>query len=208
MNTSVKPSVAISATYCLMRLASGSVRMRRKSSRVSAFSSTRIGRRPCSSGRRSDGFATWNAPEAMNSTWSVFTGPYLVDTRGALDQRQEIALHAFARDLRARTRPSPREQILSISSRNTMPLFSTARMASLVICSLSISLSLSSAIRRSWLSCTVTRRGFVTRAAHRLAQHLAEVDGADCAARHAAAMSNIGKPLSAVRTRGSRFPCR
>ena len=62
-----------------MRLASGSVRMRRKSSRVSACSSTRIGRRPCSSGNRSDGLATWNAPEAMNSTWSVFTGPCLVE---------------------------------------------------------------------------------------------------------------------------------
>ena len=29
-------------------------------------SSTRIGKRPCSSGIRSDGFETWNAPAAMN----------------------------------------------------------------------------------------------------------------------------------------------
>src|SRR6516162_2909268 len=55
-----------SATYCLISEASGSVRMRRMSSRVSACSSTRIGRRPCSSGSRSDGFAIWKAPEAMN----------------------------------------------------------------------------------------------------------------------------------------------
>ena len=61
-------------------VASGSVRMRLKSSRVSAFSSTRIGSRPCSSGSRSDGFATWNAPDAMNRMWSVFTAPCLVET--------------------------------------------------------------------------------------------------------------------------------
>ena len=48
------PSVCISATYCLMRQAFGSVRMRRKSSRVSARNSTRIGSRRCSSGSRSD----------------------------------------------------------------------------------------------------------------------------------------------------------
>ena len=56
VNSSVTPSVAISATYCLISEASVSVRMRRKSSRVSAESSTRIGKRPCSSGKRSEGF--------------------------------------------------------------------------------------------------------------------------------------------------------
>ncbi len=54
--------------------------MRRKSSRVSGFSSTRIGSRPCSSGSRSEGLARWKAPEAMNRMWSVFTGPCLVAT--------------------------------------------------------------------------------------------------------------------------------
>ena len=100
-NSSVTPSVPISATYCLISDASGSVRMRRKSSRVSGLSSTRIGRRPCSSGRRSDGFAVWNAPEAMNRMWSVFTEPCLVGDGGAFDQRQQIALHAFARHVAA-----------------------------------------------------------------------------------------------------------
>ena len=75
-----RPRSAISAWCWRIRLASGSVRMRRRSSRVSAFSSTRIGRRPCSSGSRSEGLATWKAPEAMNRMWSVFTGPYLVET--------------------------------------------------------------------------------------------------------------------------------
>jgi len=43
-----------------------SVRMRRKSSSLSEASSTRIGRRPCNSGSKSEGLATWKAPEAMN----------------------------------------------------------------------------------------------------------------------------------------------
>jgi hypothetical protein len=56
-NSSLTPSVCISAIYCLISEASGSVRMRRKSSRVSACNSTRIGSRPCSSGSRSEGLA-------------------------------------------------------------------------------------------------------------------------------------------------------
>ena len=69
--------------------------------RQRACSSTRIGSRPCSSGSRSDGLETWNAPEAMNRMWSVFTAPCLVDDRGALDQRQQVALHALARHVGA-----------------------------------------------------------------------------------------------------------
>ena len=37
-----------------------------KSSSVSDFSSTRMGKRPCSSGIMSLGLETWNAPAAMN----------------------------------------------------------------------------------------------------------------------------------------------
>ena len=101
VKVSVTPSVAISAWFWRIRLASGSVRMRRKSSRVSAFSSTRIGRRPCSSGSRSEGLATWKAPEAMNSTWSVFTGPYLVETVVPSISGKQVALHALAGDVGA-----------------------------------------------------------------------------------------------------------
>src|SRR5438034_949972 len=54
--------------------------MRTKSSRVKGSSSTRIGKRPWSSGMRSEGFATWKAPAAMKRTWSVRTVPYLVVT--------------------------------------------------------------------------------------------------------------------------------
>ena len=49
-----------------VREALGSRRIRAKSSRVRSCSSTRIGNRPCSSGIRSAGFDTWNAPAAMN----------------------------------------------------------------------------------------------------------------------------------------------
>ena len=65
-NSTRTPSVASRAAYWRQSDASGSVRMRTKSSTLSASSSTRIGSRPCSSGIRSDGFDMWNAPEAMN----------------------------------------------------------------------------------------------------------------------------------------------
>ncbi len=67
----------------------------------SGRSSTRIGRRPCSSGSRSDGFDTWNAPDAMNRMWSGLHRPVLGGDRRALDQRQQVALHALARDAAA-----------------------------------------------------------------------------------------------------------
>ena len=66
VNVSVTPSVDSSAVYCRTSAFFGSVRIRTKSSRQSGSSSTRIGKRPCSSGMRSDGFDTWNAPAAMN----------------------------------------------------------------------------------------------------------------------------------------------
>ena len=69
------PSVASSAAYCLMSAFSGSVRIRTKSSSPSGCSSTRIGKRPCSSGIRSEGLETWKAPAAMKRTWSVRTSP-------------------------------------------------------------------------------------------------------------------------------------
>ena len=53
VKSSVTPSVASSAWYCLIRQASVLVRMRSKSSTDSESSSTRIGKRPCSSGIRS-----------------------------------------------------------------------------------------------------------------------------------------------------------
>src|SRR2546428_556396 len=73
-------SVRSSSVYCLSNAFCGSVRMRTKSSRVKGSSSTWIGKRPWSSGMRSEGFAMWKAPAAMNRTWSVRPGPYLVVT--------------------------------------------------------------------------------------------------------------------------------
>ncbi len=69
----MKPSAATSAWYWRTSAFSGSVRIRTKSSSVSGVSSTRMGKRPCSSGIRSDGFETWNAPAAMKRMWSVRT---------------------------------------------------------------------------------------------------------------------------------------
>ena len=44
------------------------------------LSSTRIGRRPCSSASMSLGLHWWKAPLQMNKMWSVLTLPYLVLT--------------------------------------------------------------------------------------------------------------------------------
>ena len=51
------PSVSIKAVYCLIKHPWGSVKMRTRSSWVKSNNSTRIGKRPCNSGNRSEGRA-------------------------------------------------------------------------------------------------------------------------------------------------------
>ena len=58
VNVSSTPSVPSSAWYCLINEFRGCTSIRFRSSILSASSSTRIGKRPCSSGIRSEGFAT------------------------------------------------------------------------------------------------------------------------------------------------------
>ena len=128
LKSRVTPSVASKAAYWRVRHASVLVRMRSKSCTESDSSSTRIGNRPCSSGIRSDGFDRWKAPLPMNRMWSVRIIPYLV-----------VTVVPSTSGSRSRCTPwretsapwvSVRLAILSISSRNTMPLdstFSTAR---------------------------------------------------------------------------------
>jgi hypothetical protein len=125
VKSSVTPSVAISATYCLIRLASGSVRMRRKSS-----------------GQRAQLDADRQA--ALQLGQQVRRLGDVERARG--DEQDVVGLHrpVLGRDVvpsisgsRSRCTPSRRDvgaaaalaraQILSISSRKTMPLFSTAR---------------------------------------------------------------------------------
>ena len=53
-----RESVSIIAWYCLISALRGSVRIRLKSSIVSDSNSTRIGKRPCNSGIKSEGFET------------------------------------------------------------------------------------------------------------------------------------------------------
>ena len=66
----LQPSVFISATSCLIRRALGSVKMRRKSSRV-ARGLHADQRPPLRLGDGSDTLAMSNAPEAVNRMWSV-----------------------------------------------------------------------------------------------------------------------------------------
>ena len=79
-NDNFTPSVAINSIYCFIKLFSGSLRILIKSSFPSAVSSTLFGNLPCNSGRRSEGFDTWKAPDATNKMWSVLIEPYFVDT--------------------------------------------------------------------------------------------------------------------------------
>mmetsp|Transcript_14597 Transcript_14597/g.25682 ORF Transcript_14597/g.25682 Transcript_14597/m.25682 type:complete len:243 (-) Transcript_14597:721-1449(-) len=120
-NWSSTSSVFISSVCWRIRLATGSVRILYISVSVRPFSSTRIGRRPCSSASRSDGFAVWNAPDAMNRMWSVSTLPYFVlmvepSMSGSRSRCTPSAL--------ASAEPMPRKsrelQILSISSMKTI----------------------------------------------------------------------------------------
>ena len=80
VNRTSTPSVLSISVYCLMSAFLGSVNIFAKSSSVRLFSSTRIGKRPCNSGIRSDGLETWNAPEAIKRICVVSTIPYFVGT--------------------------------------------------------------------------------------------------------------------------------
>ena len=156
---SVTCSVRSSSTYCRIRAFSGSVRMRTKSSRVKGSSSTRMGKRPCSSGMRSEGLAMWKAPAAMNSTWSVRTTPYLVVT----EEPSTIGRRSRWTPSRDTSGPCPpsRPAILSSSSRKTMPESWTRRMAWATTSSMSTSFWASSWARSRRASATRTRRRLV-----------------------------------------------
>ena len=120
---SVFPSAPGTARSARRPARSGCARSRRRQ----RGSSTRIGRRPCSSGIRSDGLLRWNAPEAMNRMWSVLTMPCLVDTV------QPSTSGSRSRCTPSRDTSAPccslRLVTLSSSSRNTMPCCSTISSA-------------------------------------------------------------------------------
>ncbi len=59
------PSALRSAMYCFKSEFSGSFKILTKSSLDNAFNSTRIGKRPCSSGIKSLGLDSANAPAAI-----------------------------------------------------------------------------------------------------------------------------------------------
>ena len=97
--------------------------------------STRIGRRPCSSGehaRRAGLGEVEGARGDEQPMTDLDRPPCLRGDRGALDQRQQVALHALAADIGDMESAEAilRAVILSISSRKTMPFFSTASIAS------------------------------------------------------------------------------
>ena len=83
--------------------------------------------------------ASWNAPEAINKIWSVFIGPCFVFTV-VPSIRGNKSLWTPSLDTSPPTL-SVRPEILSISSKNTIPLFSVESFAALTILSCSINLS-------------------------------------------------------------------
>ena len=97
----VTPSVESSAVYCLTSALFGSVRMRTKSSRPSASSSTRIGKRPCSSGIRSRRLRDVERAGGDEEDVIRLHHAVLRVDRRPFDDRQDVALHAFAADVRA-----------------------------------------------------------------------------------------------------------
>ena len=156
LNWSETPSVFSSSTYWRVRAFSGSLRMRTKSPRVKGSSSTRMGKRPCSSGMRSEGFATWKAPAAMNRMWSVRTIPYLVVTV----EPSTMGRRSRCTPCRETSGPCPpsRPAILSSSSRKMMPEFSTRTMACTTASSASTSFWASSCSRSRRASPILSRR--------------------------------------------------
>ena len=118
---------------------------------------------PAARGSGPSASTTWNAPAAMNSTWSVFTGPYLVVTV----EPSTIGSRSRCTPSRETSGPWPpvsRPAILSISSMKMMPACSARRIASFCSRSRSISLVASSSVSTSSASGTDSRRRFVRRA--------------------------------------------
>ena len=138
-------SVWSNALYCFIKLLSGSLSILLKSLLVKASSSTLIGNLPCSSGNKSEGFASWKAPDAMNKIWSVLIGPYFVLTVVPSINGNKSRCTP-SRETSPPTR-SVLPEILSISSKKTIPLFSVEFFADFIILSSSISLSDSSLIK-------------------------------------------------------------
>src|SRR6185437_7837679 len=145
VNESFRPSVSSSATYCLISAFFGSVRMRTKSASERELSSTRIGKRPCSSGIRSEGLVVWNAPAAMKRMCSVRTIPYRVFTVVP----STIGRMSRCTPSRDTSGPWPdsRPAILSTSSIKRIPICSTRSTAIRVTWSMSINRLSSSWIR-------------------------------------------------------------
>ena len=128
VNESSTPSVRRSASYWLTRLASG---LGEDAAEIVLVQGRELDpyRQPALQfGQQIRGFRRMEGARGDEQNVIGLHRAMLGRDRGALDQRKQIALHALARDIAAAT-PS-RAQILSISSRNTIPLFSTSRIAS------------------------------------------------------------------------------
>ena len=101
VKSSVTPSVCISATYCLISEASVSVRMRRKSSRVSALQFDADRQPALQFGQQVRGLRNVERARRNEQNMVGLHRAVLGRDGGAFDQRQQIALHALARHVAA-----------------------------------------------------------------------------------------------------------
>jgi hypothetical protein len=111
--------------YCLIRLASVSVRMRRKSSFGQRLQLDADRQAALQLGQQVRRLGDMERARGDEQDMVGLHRPVFGRDGRAFDQRQQVALHAFARHRRRRL--PRRGAILSISSRKTMPLFSTER---------------------------------------------------------------------------------
>ena len=100
---------------------------------------------------------TWKAPDAIEQHVVGLHRPVLGVDRGALDQRQQVALDALARDV-GTAAVLARADLVDLVEEDDA-LFSTWRIASATMASLSISFRSPSATSGAWASRTSRRLG-------------------------------------------------
>jgi len=127
VNSMPTSSVASSAVYCFTSELLAPPEFRRKSSSLRLFSSTRSGKRPLQLGDQVRRLA--DVEGARGDEENVVGGarPVLRHHRAALDDRQDVPLHALG-ETSDRARPRDRPPYPG-SSRKMMPLSSTRSMA-------------------------------------------------------------------------------
>ena len=160
-----------------------------------------MGKRPCSSGIRSDGLETWNAPAATKRMWSVRTMPYLVLT--VVPSTIGRMSRCTPSRLTSGPWPPSRPATLSISSMKMMPACWTRSTAARATLSMSTSFCSSSCVERARALRGLRTRRFLRPALKQPRQHVLDVDvdfldrraGDDLERREASSRGRRSRPV-------------